>query len=117
MDSLGKSAALSMALQGKAASDAQKTTEALSSLGPTADKPDELRQVAEQFESLFIEQMMAAGRKSELAEGLLKNKGSETFYSLLDREYAGMASKKNSLGIADALVAQFRPNVKDGDHN
>ena len=117
MDSLGKSAALSIALQSKAASDAQKAVQALSSVSPAADGPDELRQVAEQFESLFIEQMMAAGRKSELAEGLLKNKGSETFYSLLDREYAGMASKNNSLGIADALVAQFRPNGKDEDHN
>jgi Rod binding domain-containing protein len=52
-----------------------------------------------------------------LAEGILKNNGSETFYSLLDREYAGLASQTSSLGIADALVAQFRPNGKDEEQN
>ena len=40
MDSLGKSAALSIALQGKADSDAKKATETLSSLVSTAKKPD-----------------------------------------------------------------------------
>ena len=59
MDSLGKSAALSIALQGKAASDAKKATETLSSLVSTAKKPDELRQVAEQFEITFEQSLVA----------------------------------------------------------
>ena len=117
MDSIGKSAALSMALHSKSSSETQNVVNALSSKGSKAASTDELQEVAQQFEALFVEKMMAAARKSELAEGILKNKGSETFYSLLDREYAGLASQTSSLGIADALVAQFRPNGKDGEQN
>ena len=117
MDSLTNNATLSTALQSLSSSSAEKEVKKLSAGSVNASKTGELKQVAEQFEALFVEKMMEAARKSELAEGLLNNKGSETFYSLLDQEYAGLTSQTSSLGIADALVAQFRPNEQNKEQN
>ena len=67
----------------------------------------ELSQVAEEFESLFVYQMLKSARKAKLAETLFSNQGSETYESLLDQEYAKTLSKNHNFGIADALLRQF----------
>lgn len=72
----------------------------------------ELEAVAEQFEALLVEKMFAAGRASKLAEDPMGNKATDTFNSLLDREYAISAADQGSFGIAEALVAQFRHHVQ-----
>ena len=48
----------------------------------------DLREVAEQFEAIFINQFLAQSRKTKLAEDLFGNKGTETYNSLLDQERA-----------------------------
>ncbi len=70
----------------------------------------DLREVAEQFEAIFINQFLAQSRKSKLAEDLFGNKGSETYNSLLDQERAQQLSSSVDLGIADALVRQLGGN-------
>lgn len=74
----------------------------------------DLRAAAEQFEALFLENLMKSARASGLSDGLLNNEGSRTFQSLLDREHAGFVAQGASLGIADALVGQFRGIVTAG---
>lgn len=74
----------------------------------------ELRAAAEQFEALFLENLMKSARASGLSDGLLNNEGSRTFQSLLDREHAGFVAQGASFGIADALVGQFRGIVAAG---
>lgn len=73
----------------------------------------ELRAAANQFEALFVEKVLQAGRQSELAEGLLNNEGAKTFQSLLDREYAGLVAETSTLGIAEALVKQLGGAIAD----
>ena len=73
-------------------------------------KPDvkgDLREVAEQFEAIFINQFLAQSRKTKLAEDLFGNKGTETYNSLLDQERAQQLASSVDLGIADALVRQL----------
>tara|TARA_B100000242_G_scaffold242730_1_gene182899 strand:+ start:162 stop:455 length:294 start_codon:yes stop_codon:yes gene_type:complete len=67
----------------------------------------DLREVAEQFEAIFINQFLAQSRKTKLAEGLFENKGTETYNSLLDHERAQQLASSVDLGIADALVRQL----------
>ena len=71
------------------------------------DMKGDLREVAEQFEAIFINQFLAQSRKTKLAEDLFGNKGTETYNSLLDQERAQNLASSVDLGIADALVRQL----------
>ncbi len=66
-----------------------------------------LREVAENFEAIFINQFLAQSRKTKLAEDLFGNKGTETYSALLDQERAQQLASSLDLGIADALVRQL----------
>ena len=76
-------------------------------LSKTPDKNADLREVAEQFEAIFINQFLAQSRKTKLADDLFGNKGTETYNSLLDQERAQQLANSVDLGIADALVRQL----------
>ena len=71
------------------------------------DMKGDLREVAEQFEAIFINQFLAQSRKTKLAEDPFGNKGTETYNSLLDQERAQQLASSVDLGIADALVRQL----------
>ena len=73
----------------------------------TPDTNADLREVAEQFEAIFINQFLAQSRKTKLADDLFGNKGTETYNSLLDQERAQQLANSVDLGIADALVRQL----------
>ena len=79
-------------------------------LSKEPDMTGDLREVAEQFEAIFINQFLAQSRKTKLAEDLFENKGSETYTSLLDQERAQQLASSVDLGIADALVRQLGGN-------
>ena len=70
-------------------------------------KNQTLEDVAKDFESLFVYQMMKSSRQAKLAEGVLSNSANDTYFSLLDQEYSRIISKNQSFGIAEALVRQF----------
>ncbi len=72
----------------------------------------DLKNVAEQFEAIFLHQMLKQARKSKLAEGIFNSEAQDTFYNLLDIEYSQVLSKKNNFGIAEALVKQFDPHLQ-----
>ena len=79
-------------------------------LTKTPDTNADLREVAEQFEAIFINQFLSQSRKTKLADDLFGNKGTETYNSLLDQERAQQLAKSVDLGIADALVRQLGGN-------
>ena len=79
-------------------------------LTKTPDTNANLREVAEQFEAIFINQFLAQSRKTKLADDLFGNKGTETYNSLLDQERAQQLANSVDLGIADALVRQLGGN-------
>ena len=67
----------------------------------------ELKAVAEQFEAIFVEQLLKAARQSTLADGLFDNDEVETYRDMLDKEYAKSIATNTSLGIASAIEAKF----------
>jgi len=79
-------------------------------LTKTPDTNADLREVAEQFEAIFINQFLSQSRKTKLADDLFGNKGTETYNSLLDQERAQQLANSVDLGIADALVRQLGGN-------
>ena len=71
------------------------------------NKDSNIEDVAKEFESLFVYQMLKSARGAKLAEEIFSNQGNETYQSLLDQEYAKTISKNHSFGIAEALIRQF----------
>ena len=74
-------------------------------------KDNDLAIVADQFESIFVFQMLKQTRQSKLAEGIFSSEAQDTFNNLLDMEYSEILSKKNNFGIADALIKQFQSHI------
>jgi len=74
-----------------------------------------LEKATEEFETLFMEQMLKSMRSTIKDEdGLIKKgKGEELFSEMLDKEYAKMASQgDNGLGLKDVLMDHL---VKDSN--
>ena len=67
----------------------------------------ELKEVAEEFESLFLNEMLKRAHAAKLAKSILSNDEQETYMSLLNQERAKLIAKSQSFGIAEALVNQF----------
>jgi flagellar protein FlgJ len=73
--------------------------------GLNSDK--DLRDVAEQFEAIFLNQFLKQARQAKLADDILSNSASKTYQEMLDQQYASMLSGDVDLGIAEALMRQF----------
>ena len=72
----------------------------------------ELKDVAEQFEAIFVHQMLKQARQSKLADGIFNSEAQDTFNNMLDSEYSKILSKKNNFGIAEGLIRQFGSHLK-----
>ena len=87
--------------------------ELTASLFQKQQKLSDLKQVAERFEALFIQQILKQARSSKLADDLLGGEAVDTYTSMLDQERAEKLASNVNLGIAEALVAQFENVSKD----
>ncbi|BBC72165.1 flagellar biosynthesis protein FlgJ [Altererythrobacter sp. B11] len=69
---------------------------------------EKLAQVAKQFEAIFLRQMLAAARKTDFGgDGLFGGQGEETFRDMQDSQFADIASKTGSIGLAQSIEAQL----------
>ena len=82
------------------------------SLSQTESRPADLQAAAEQFEALFIHQLLKQARSAKLADDILGSEAGDTYTEMLDQERAKQLSAQMDLGIADALVNQFSNRVK-----
>ena len=82
------------------------------SLYQRSDKNVALEQVAEEFETLFVSQMLKQAYKSKLHKGIFDSSENETFQSLLNQELGRKIATNSNFGIADALKMQFKCNPK-----
>ncbi len=71
-----------------------------------------LEQVAQEFESLFVHQMLKSARNAKLAETIFHNEAQETYQNLLDQEYSKSLANNHNFGIAESLIRQFDKHVK-----
>ena len=95
---------------------ANKVSQDSKTLGLQNKNNQELENVAEQFEAIFVHQMLKQARQSKLAEGIFSSEAQDTFNNMLDTEYSQILSKKNNFGIADALIRQFQPNFESKEN-
>ena len=82
------------------------------SLAQIDNRPADLQAVAEQFEALFIQQLLKQARSAKLADDIFGSEAGDTYTEMLDQERAKQLSAQMNLGIAEALVLQFSARVK-----
>ena len=75
------------------------------------EKLQELKAVANQFESIFVNELLKQSRKSKIADGIFDSPAEDTFNSMIDQEFSKVLSEKSNFGIAEALFEQFKNNV------
>ena len=63
-----------------------------------------LRHTAQQFEGLFLQNMMKTMREAVPKSDLIDSHTSDQFQSMFDKEVSVQMSKRNSVGLADMLV-------------
>jgi len=71
-----------------------------------------LKPAAQQFEALFVQQILKEARKVQLDDGYMDGGQSDFYKSWHDDQLAQSISAKGSLGIADQIVKQLTPKVK-----
>lgn len=82
---------------------------ASSALQPTQPSDREkLGEVAQQFEAIFLRQMLAAARKTDFGgNDLFGGQGEDTFREMQDAQFADIASKSGMIGFAGSIEAQL----------
>ena len=77
----------------------------------SSKKLKELKEISNQFESIFINQILKQARQNKVKNGLFDSKAISTFNSMIDEQYSKILSKKTNFGISDALFNQFKSQV------
>ena len=75
------------------------------------DKLKELKSVTNQFEAIFVNQVLKQARQGKVADGIFDSPAEDTFNSLIDQEYSKVLSEKSNFGISEALFDQFKFHV------
>ena len=68
-----------------------------------------LAKVADQFEAIFIENLLKQARSSKLSDGLFDTDADDNFVEMFDKELANTSSKTVDIGIAEAIIKQMMP--------
>ncbi len=83
------------------------------------ENPEEnLRAVAEQFESIFVSMMLSAARDSMIEGGLFDSSSLKTYQDMFDKQLSvEISSGRNGIGLADLIVRQLDQSrdLEDGD--
>ena len=74
-------------------------------------KLNELKEISNQFESIFINQILKQATKNKIEHGLFDSEAISTFNTMIDEQYSDILSKKTNFGISEALFNQFKSQV------
>ena len=92
--------------------EAARATAENASLKPL-DRNADLREAAEQFEAIFLNEFIKQARKAKLAEDIFGSEAQDTYQDMMDRELSSQLSGRVNLGIAEALVRQLGQGKAD----
>ncbi len=71
--------------------------------------PDSIKQVAKQFESVFVGMMLKGMRQAKLAEGILDSKQSDFYRDMYDQQLSMHLAGQGGIGLADVIERQLSP--------
>ncbi len=81
--------------------------------GPTqAGQEKELKDACQQFEEMFLTQMLTQMRKSAPKDGMFSGgQGEQQFAEMLDQERAKSWSQEGGIGLATMMFEQTKKNM------
>jgi len=68
-------------------------------------------EVAEQFESMFIQMMLKSMRDAVPKDGLFSSNDMDTYTEMADQQIAVNMAKSGGIGLADVIARQLQPDV------
>ena len=72
-----------------------------------------LREASNEFEAIFIQQMLKTMRQTSLESDFVKkSEGEKIFRSMLDEQYAILSAKSRRLGLGEMIYQQLKSNLK-----
>ena len=72
-----------------------------------------LREAANEFEVLLLQQMMKSMRSAGFESGLVKkSEGEKVFQGMLDEQYARLSTQSKGMGLADMIYKEYRSHLK-----
>ena len=83
----------------------------------TINNQSSLEEVAQEFESLFINEMLKRAHSAKLAKTILTSDAEDTYTSLLNQERSKILAKNHNFGIAEALVKQFSRPTRTSEYS
>lgn len=75
---------------------------------------ERLAQAAQQFEAIFIRQMLAVARQTSFGDDLFGSQALDTFRTMQDDHFADVAAQRGSLGLAAQIEAQLAQQLDKG---
>ena len=66
-------------------------------------------EVAEQFESMFIQMMLKSMRDALPKDGIFSSNDMDTYTEMADQQIAVNMAKSGGIGLADVIARQLRP--------
>ena len=90
--------------------EAARTTAENATLKPI-DRNADLREAAEQFEAIFLNEFIKQARKAKLADDILGSDAQDTYQEMMDRELSTQLAGRVNLGIAEALSVSLVARV------
>jgi len=70
-----------------------------------------LREAAEGFEALFLNQLLKSGRAASFGDSLVESSATETTQSLLDSKLTETGAGRAGLGLSEAIYRQFAGHI------
>ncbi|QPK61901.1 flagellar assembly peptidoglycan hydrolase FlgJ [Methylomonas sp. LL1] len=83
--------------------------------GAREQTPEAIKEVAKQFESLFLNMVMKSMRQAKLGDGVLDNKQSEFYQDMYDQQMSVQLAGKPGTGLAELIAKQLGPKQKTED--
>ena len=79
---------------------------------PAKPQSAQLAEVSQQFEAIFVRQMLAEARKTHFGgSDLLGGQAMDTFRQMQDERFADIAAERGSFGLAQLIAAQLARQI------
>jgi len=84
------------------------TASPIASTPASGSERERLKEAAQQFEAIFLRQMLAAARSTDFDGGdAFGGQGEDTFREMRDAQFAQIASETGALGLAKSIEAHL----------
>ena len=82
--------------------------------GKPAGQREQLREVAQQFEAIFLRQILSAARKADFGgdDDLFGSQGEDTFSEMRDAHFADVAAGTGMVGFARSIEEQLSQYIR-----